>query len=179
MKLADVFRSSSRDGAKPDGRVLAIALAVLTGGIACGASLPDDIPGYRDRCVQLNEARIPQPARDPHKGEKNVYACNVAKEALVANVRPFPEGAVVVKESFRRGESFPWLIATARKIDGAWKWNEYTRDSEREKFRHILAGESVCTRCHKRAAESDWIFTFHDRRAGDVPAEDQRGEVPR
>lgn len=130
---------------------------------ACGSPLPDDIPGYQSRCARMNGQPIPRYGGDPHEGIKNVYACGVPEEQLRANVRPFPEGTLIVKESMREGQTFAWLIAVARKREGAWHWDEYTRNFADEDFRHILAGQSVCTGCHVRAQSVDWIFTSYGR----------------
>jgi hypothetical protein len=107
----------------------------------------------------MNVEPIPRTNADPHNGVKNVYACNVDVAALEANQRPFPDGTLIVKESRREGEDLVWLIATARKQAGSWQWDEYTRNFADEAFRHILAGESVCTDCHARVRSADWIFT--------------------
>lgn len=129
---------------------------------ACGSTLPDDVVGY-ETCVRMNEAPIPAYDDDPHEGMKNVYACNVDEEHLRANARPFPDGALIVKEATRDGESSPWLVAVARKEGDAWRWDEYTRNFADETFRHNLAGEDVCTGCHVAARTADWIFTAYDR----------------
>lgn len=142
-------------------RAFALLLVLVAG--ACGSELPDDVPGYQTRCVRMNAQPIPRYEDDPHKGNKNVYACNVDMAALEANKRPFPDGTLIVKESTREGDAFVWLIATARKQGGAWKWNEYTRNFPDEDFRHILAGESVCTDCHAKAKGADWIYTPYVR----------------
>jgi hypothetical protein len=55
------------------------------------------------------------------------------------------------------------LIAIARKQGGVWQWDEYTRNFADEDFRHILAGQSVCTGCHVKAQAADWIFTTYSR----------------
>lgn len=137
--------------------------AVAWGALACGAPLPDDVSGYQSRCTRLNEQPIARYDGDPHKGMKNVYVCNLDESVVKANTRPFPETTLVVKESTREGESFPWLVATARKSGGTWRWDEYTRNFADEEFRHILAGESVCTGCHRKAEPADWIFTTYSR----------------
>lgn len=141
--------------------LLGSVLALLA--TACGSTLPEDIPGYADRCVRMNAVPIPRYDSDPHKGTKNVYGCGISQALLETNNRPFPEGTLIVKESTREGESFPWLIATARKQGGAWHWDEYTRNFADEDFRHGLAGESICTGCHVRAQAADWIFTRYAR----------------
>jgi hypothetical protein len=138
-----------------------VALALVVAG--CGSGLPDDVPGYETRCLRMNAAPIPRYAADPHKGVKNVYACDVSPDVVQANTRPFPDGTLIVKDSTREHESFPWLIAIARKRGGAWQWDEYTRNFEEEEFRPVLAGESVCTDCHGRVRAADWIFTSYAR----------------
>jgi len=131
--------------------------------IACGSPVPEDILGYASRCLRMNAAPIPPYDGDPHRGMKNVYACNVDSSVVETNARPFPDGTSIVKESTREGESFVWLIATARKEAGAWRWDEYTRNFEDEELRHGLAGQSTCTGCHQQARSADWIFTRYAR----------------
>ena len=138
-----------------------LALLLATG--ACEATLPDDVEGYATRCVRMNATEIPPYDGDPHRGFKNVYACNVERAAVEANTRPFPEGALIVKESTRPGESAAWLVATARKQNGNWQWDEYTRNFSDESLRHNLAASSVCTGCHQEARGVDWIFTSYFR----------------
>ena len=126
--------------------------------------LPDGVEGYEDRCIQLNAELIPPTASDPHLGNKNVYACDVELEALVdGSAIPCADGTMIVKESFREGEDFPWLLATAEKKSGSWEWKEYKRNFENEDFVQILAGEQVCRNCHEAVKDSgDWIFTFYE-----------------
>jgi hypothetical protein len=137
---------------------------VLAG--ACGSTLPEDVVGYETRCTRLNAQPIPRYDGDPHAGTKNVYACGVSLEDLRAHRRPFPDGTLIVKDSTREGQAFSWLVATARKQGGAWRWDEYTRNFGDEDFRHILAGQSVCTSCHVKAQAADWIFSAYGRGDG-------------
>ncbi len=125
--------------------------------VACGDPLPDDLNNYATRCVVMNKQPILPYEGDPHKGFKNVYACNVPLEFLQARTRPFPDGTVIVKESRREGESFTWLVATARKQQGRWRWDEYTRNFDNEDHRRLALPQSKCTDCH--AAAADYIFT--------------------
>ena len=141
--------------------LVAVGLGALSSG--CGAPLPDDVVGYQSRCVLMNGRPIPPYERDPHRGMKNVYACNVTPEQVAANQRPFPEGALIVKESTRVGQDFVWLVALARKQAGAWQWNEYTRNFADEELRHGLASRAVCTDCHGIVEDQDWIFTRYTR----------------
>ncbi len=143
--------------------LFALALGALGALGACGSTLPDDVAGYDTRCVRLNETPLRAYEGDPHKGNKNVYACNVSIDALRANTRPFPDGTLIIKESKREGETFNWLTATARKQGGSWKWNEYTRNFGDEDFRHIVSGQSVCTGCHVKVMAVDWIYTSYSR----------------
>lgn len=131
---------------------------------ACASELPDDLANYRTECVLMNGVPIPEAGSDdPHQGEKNVYACNLPVEIVSQNVRPFADGVVIVKESTRKDSDFAWLVATARKADGRWRWNEYSRNFSNEPFLHILAGEQVCIDCHQRVEAADWIYTQYFR----------------
>jgi len=144
-------------------RPLLLSGLVALAAIGCGSPLPDEIDGYASRCVRMNAAPIPPYDGDPHRGLKNVYACGVDTSFIEANTRPFPDGAMIIKESRRQGESFVWLIAIARKQAGAWRWDEYTRNFEDEELRHGIAGLSTCTGCHQQARSADWIFTRYAR----------------
>ncbi|MCA9517132.1 MAG: cytochrome P460 family protein [Myxococcales bacterium] len=140
--------------------------AALVATPACADELPGDLDGYAERCIPLNQDPIAPYDGDPHKGDKRVYVCDVALEDLVdpsgAQRLPYPVGAVVVKESTKDFQGYPWLIAVARKGEGGWSWAEYTRNFESEPFYKILASESVCTGCHEKARTADWIFTRYD-----------------
>ena len=125
---------------------------------ACGASLPDDVEGYQTRCLRLNEEPIAPYEGDPHEGWKNVYVCNLSRDAA-AGPRPFPDGTLIVKDSRRSGEDFTWLLAIARKRQGQWDWEEYTRNFGNEEHRKLAVSESTCSDCHRKAASSDYIFT--------------------
>ena len=123
---------------------------------SCGSAPPEDVLAYED-CPKLNDALLPKRSDDPHEGRKNVYACNVPCDEV--DSRPFPDGALIVKESIKEGQDYPWLIATARKSKGEWRWDEYTRNFASEDFAHILASEEVCIDCHRKWKAADWIAT--------------------
>ncbi|GMV43199.1 MAG: hypothetical protein AMXMBFR64_49150 [Myxococcales bacterium] len=141
-------------------RSLPAALVLLA---ACAEPLPDDLANFRDKCIRINAAPIPEKADDPHRGDKHVWACNVELAKIPRpGATPFawPDGALIVKESTRAGQDYPWLIAMARKEGGAWTWDEYTRNFPDQELLRIYADPSVCTGCHEDVAESsDWIFT--------------------
>lgn len=136
-------------------RLLAFAAALA--GASCGESLPPDVEGYEARCIKMSPEPIPPYDGDPHRGMKNVYACGVDRALVEANARPFPDGTMIVKDSTRDGTR--WLIATARKQGGAWRWDEYTRNFDNEEFVHIVSGQGVCVGCHERARTFDYIYT--------------------
>ena len=141
-------------------RIVALSFGLsLVLSMGC-TTLPDDIPGYQDKCIRMNADPIAPTDDDPHEGYKEVYACDVGESDLKV---PYPDGTVMVKESCPHGPcrdgEMVWLIATARKANGSWSWNEYTRNFEDEDFVEILADESVCTNCHKKVEALDWIYT--------------------
>lgn len=146
-------------------KALLLSLPILA---ACAEPLPADLAHFRERCVKLNAAPIPEKDSDPHRGVKDVWACNVKSDEIPdadgTAPFPYPDGTVIVKESTRQGQDYPWLIATARKQGGTWTWDEYTRNFPDEELLHIYAKEDVCTGCHEDvAASSDWIFTVYRR----------------
>ena len=141
-----------------------VGLWFLTTAACGGESLPADVADYQTRCARMNRNPIARYEGDPHAGSKNVYACNVDDAVLRANARPFPDGTIIVKNSTKENADYPWLVATARKQGGTWKWDEYTRNFADEDFVRILASESVCTNCHRQAENADWIFTAFTNR---------------
>jgi hypothetical protein len=149
-------------------RPLALLLFALLALTACSESLPDDVPGYRERCLLMNRAPIPPTASDPHEGVKNVFACGVTEDQLIEAdgklLLPYPEGTLIVKESVKPEQGYVWLIATARKQDGQWAWDEYKRNFDNEGFLRILASESVCVDCHRQVEGQDWMFTTYQPR---------------
>lgn len=142
---------------------LAIGVALTVG--ACSSELPADLEGYAERCIRLNGSEIPPHDDDVHEGYKIVYACEVELSDLVdeagAPRTPYPDGIVFVKESRREHQDFPWLVATARKVDGGWEWEEFTRNFESEPLLSIPVPESVCRDCHAKVAAIDFIYTTY------------------
>lgn len=106
---------------------------------------------------------LPPTADDPHDGHKRVWACDVDAAVVAETPRslddPWPDGTLIVKDSVKEHQGYVWLVATARKTDGRWSWREYTRNFEGDDFLRILAPESVCVDCHRKAETSDWIYT--------------------
>src|SRR6185369_5792457 len=117
QQAREIIPTAATPGAR---RLIAVATVAACALGGCGATLPYDVGDYETRCTRLNLEPIPPHEDDRHHGFKNVYACNVDRERLRANRRPFPEGTLIVKESRRPNESFVWLIALARKHGGVW-----------------------------------------------------------
>lgn len=139
------------------------ALVIVASACAgCGESLPPDLAGYESSCVKLNRDEIPPYEGDPHAGFKNVFACNVPQDALEADERPFPDGTIIIKESRRQGQDFTWLVAVARKEEGRWRWDEYTRNFGSEDHVRLLLPQSKCTNCHERVSSRDYIYTGYE-----------------
>lgn len=151
--------------------ILAWCLLVPLGG--CGEELPADVAGYAERCVKMNAKLIEPTDDDPHEGYKNVYACNIEAADLLtaagAPALPYPDGTMIVKESSRENQDYVWLIATARKQGGAWRWDEYTRNFPEEEFVRIAASEKVCIDCHTKVEAADFIYTVYQPGAGLTP----------
>lgn len=154
-------QEATRQGrARPSSKALVAGASFLT---ACTDGLPADVAGYAERCLKLNVERLPLTDDDPHTGEKNVYACNVSESQLIdgdgAPIRPYPDGTLIVKEAFRDGQAYPWLVALMRKSGGAWQWAEYTRNFADQDFAELPISDTVCTDCHRQVEPIDWVFT--------------------
>jgi hypothetical protein len=145
-------------------RAAFIAGACALSSLGCTETFPEELEGYRERCLEFTAEPLPPRSDDPHEGFKRVYACGVTREELVdadgAPRFPFPDGATIIKEAWLPEQEWIWLVATAEKADGAWKWREYTRNFDNEPLLQILAPESKCTGCHDDAAATDYIFTI-------------------
>ncbi|MBC8233344.1 cytochrome P460 family protein [bacterium] len=129
--------------------------------------LPDDVAAYQ-KWLKLNDQPIPPlEGADPHRGTKNVYL-NRERAVIVINGQqqfPYPDGAIIVKESIPPGEDFIGLIAIMRKMQGSnpdhndWTFVEYTRNDSDEAFQKIASGAS-CWGCHSEAVDTDYVFTL-------------------
>jgi hypothetical protein len=118
--------------------------------------LPQYTVGYK-AWFKINRTPIPQSDGDAHPGTKNVFA---SKRAVRGR---YPVGTVIVKEVFRRGQRYPYVIAAMRKLKGrtahnGWVMIEWTRRSERTRFSVLAQGE-ICYSCHVGAKATDYVFT--------------------
>ena len=140
----------------------AAAAAAVTVGVAVAQSdaaplpgLPAYTAGYKS-WHKLNRTLLPARASDAHPGTKNVYVSRRARAGR------YPVGTVVVKEVFRRGQRYPYVIAAMRKTraraHNGWLMIEWTRASASSRFR-VLAQGAVCYGCHVGAKRTDYVFT--------------------
>lgn len=131
--------------------------------------LPDDTAGY-DQWLKLNAEPIPPvPGGDPHNGTKNVYV-NQERETIAPDGKqqfPYPDGSIVVKEATRPNKDYIGLIAIMRKKEGSapehndWEFIEYTRNAPEDDF-SVLAQGRICSGCHARVEDIDYVFTELD-----------------
>ena len=142
-----------------------VVVAALVPALGACQELPTDVERFETRCVRLNSVEHTPTPDDPHNGYKTVYACDLDLPAIEA-APPWPDGTLIVKASRRSDQDFPWLVATARKAEGAWSWEEYTRNFASEPLLKIPASETLCTDCHQAVEANDWIFTIYDGGSG-------------
>ena len=144
---------------------------------ACASDpFPENLIGYgaNDECVVLNLDPIPPDDDVPHPGYKTVYACHETPEVFFEDGQwigsPYPDGTLFIKESCMDAgcgeveDDFVFLIATAEKVSGAWKWHEYTRNFNYEELLEVPFPESACIGCHEDVAANDYMFTGYQAR---------------
>jgi len=140
--------------------LLAAVVVVL---ITACTPIPAEVEGFETRCIEMTTEEIPPHEDDPHDGFKRVYACDITLDQLVdgngQTIRPFPDGTRIIKASRRPAESFNWLVASAQKVNGTWKWVEWTRNFPDEELLQIPASEQLCIDCHRQVESADWIFS--------------------
>ena len=96
----------------------ALILIISLGWMGCSTPIPGDIENYATECLLMTPEPHAPTEDDPHDGFKDVYACGISEEDLLALTNqgtPWPDGSCVVKESTKEHQGFPWLIATASK----------------------------------------------------------------
>jgi hypothetical protein len=87
-----------------------------------------------------------------HSGVKNVYA---SKRKVGSR---YPNGTVIVKSIRERGATYVGQVAVMRKLNGRWRFVEYSRSSASGRF-SVLAQGQLCVSCHVRAKSTDYVFT--------------------
>ena len=129
------------------------AIAVVVAAAETSANgLPSYTNGYQ-KWTKLNGkpfTRCGPPCA--HSGTKNVYA---SRKKVGSK---YPNGTVIVKTIREAGTSFVGQVAVMRKLDGRWRFVEYTRSSASARF-SVLAQGQLCVSCHVRAKSNDYVFT--------------------
>lgn len=90
--------------------------------------------------------------RSAHGGLKNVYA---SKKKAGSK---YPNGTVIVKSIAQPGDkpALPSQVAVMRKVNGRWKFVEYSLSGSRYT---VLAQGQFCLSCHVMAKSNDFVFT--------------------
>ena len=105
-------------------------------------------------------------AHEGNKGFREVYVNKVGEAVALGKVSyPFPEGSMVVKESYKdssgkKGDLSNLTIMVKREMgydpdNGDWEYimTNPARDVQAQ------GALGMCINCHKAAADSDYIFT--------------------
>ena len=135
--------------------VIAFASAVVV--VASARTTANGLPSYTDgwqKWPRINKKpfRDTGPLSSAHTGVKNVYA---SKRKVGTK---YPNGTVIVKTIVEPGTKFMGQFATMRKVDGRWRYIEYTRSSPTARYT-VLGQGQFCLDCHTRVKSSDYVFT--------------------
>lgn len=139
------------------GAVAAVALGASVAVVAVAstgqaAGLPSYTKGYA-KWPKLNKSPIRnEDPRTGHAGTKNVF---VSKRKVA---KKYPNGTVVVKTIVDPGAKFIGKVAVMRKMNGRWRYIEYTRSAPSARYT-ILAQGALCQACHMQVRANDYVFT--------------------
>ena len=138
------------------GLVAVLALAAAASVVAVASTSANGLPSYTNgyaKWPKLNRKPIRnEDPRTGHAGTKNVY---VSKRK--AGTR-YPNGAVVVKTIVDPGAKYIGKVAVMRKVNGRWRYIEYTRSGPAARYT-ILAQGQLCQSCHMQVKSNDYVFT--------------------
>jgi hypothetical protein len=133
-----------------------IAMTASVVVVAAAKTTANGLPSYKDgyqKWPKLNSkpfSRCGPPCA--HSGLKNVYA---SKRKVGSK---YPNGTVIVKSIREPGTKYVGQVAVMRKLNGRWKFVEYSRSSASGRF-SVLAQGQTCVSCHVRAKSNDYVFT--------------------
>ena len=133
---------------------LIASLSAVVVVVAAAATSANGLPSYTSgypKWQKLN--RKPITGGSPaHSGTKNVYASKPKAG------KRYPNGTVIVKTIARRGDvrTRPGQVAVMRKLNGRWRFVEYTLSGSRYT---VLAQGQLCVSCHVQAKAADYVFT--------------------
>lgn len=148
--------------------MLALGLAVIatTVSVAQPTGLPDSITDYWG-WTRLNINRFDDNPSGAHPQPKDVYINLSPADFLAADGTtrlPFPDGTVVVKERNDPKELLVDRLYVMERIDGAWNYSFYDRESGSTFGGRELGTDNFCANCHQGAEEDDYVFTRFQRR---------------
>jgi hypothetical protein len=133
-----------------------VALAAAVGVVAVASSSANGLPSYTNgyaKWPKLNKKPIRnEDPRSGHAGTKNVYT---SKKKVG---KRYPDGTVVVKTIVDPGTTFIGKVAVMRKVNGSWRYVEYTRSGPTARY-SILAQGQLCQSCHVQVKSNDYVFT--------------------
>jgi hypothetical protein len=133
-----------------------IALTASVVVVAAAKTTANGLPSYTNgysKWPKLNAkpfSRCGPPCA--HSGVKNVYA---SKRKVGSK---YPNGTVIVKSIREAGARYVGQVAVMRKLNGRWRFVEYSRSSASGRF-SVLAQGQLCVSCHVRAKSNDYVFT--------------------
>jgi hypothetical protein len=130
---------------------LASAVVVVAAAQTSANGLPSYTNGYQ-KWTKINRKPITTNRLGAHSGIKNVYASRRKAGSK------YPNGTVIVKSIREPGASFIGQVAVMRKLNGRWRFVEYSRTSAKARYT-ILAQGQLCVSCHVQAKSNDYVFT--------------------
>jgi hypothetical protein len=134
--------------------VATVALAAALVVVAVAATTANGLPSYTNGYLEWPKLNA-KPVRGgspAHSGVKNVYA---SKRKVGSK---YPNGTVIVKTIVQRGTKYVGQVAVMRKVNGRWRFVEYSRPSRTARYT-VLAQGQLCLSCHMRAKSRDYVFT--------------------
>ncbi len=159
--MASASQTRPRHVIIPDvrGRVIAIVLVVAFAAaaavVATAETTANGLPSYTNgyqKWPKINRKPITTDRLGAHSGVKNVYASKPKAGAK------YPNGTVVVKTIVKPGTKYVGQFAVMRKLNGRWRFIEYTRSSAASRY-SVLAQGQLCVSCHVMAKANDYVFT--------------------
>ena len=134
--------------------VVAVSASAVV--VAVAATTAGGLPAYTDgyqKWPKLNAKPIRnEDPRSGHPGVKNVYASKKKARSK------YPNGTVIVKTIVGAGTKYVGQVAVMRKVNGRWRFVEYTHSSPTARYT-VLAQGQLCLSCHMQVKSSDYVFT--------------------
>ena len=134
--------------------VAAAALAAAIVVVAAAQTQANGLPSYTNGYLgwtKLN-AKPVRGGSPAHSGVKNVYA---SKRKVRSK---YPNGTVIVKTIVQPGTKYIGQVAVMRKVNGRWRFVEYSRPSRTARYT-VLAQGQLCVSCHMQVKSRDYVFT--------------------